>query len=88
MRELRGLGLSPDIIVCRSEKPIDQSVKDKISNFCHVAPDQVRTLREVLSLFKHNFFRLGCYVQCLHVALLQKLNYLHLRNLFFNADMF
>lgn len=41
VRELRGLGLTPDFIVCRSEKPIGQSVKDKISNFCHVAPEQV-----------------------------------------------
>lgn len=41
VRELRGLGLSPDLIVCRSEHPIGQEVKDKISNFCHVPPDQV-----------------------------------------------
>ena len=48
VREIRGLGISPDIIVCRSEKPVDDSVKDKISNFCHVAPEQVRdTLTEV-----------------------------------------
>jgi CTP synthase len=44
VRELRGLGLSPDLIVCRSENPIGQAVKDKISNFCHVAPEQVRFL--------------------------------------------
>ena len=42
VRELRGLGISPDLIVCRSEKPIDDSVRDKISNFCHVEKDQVR----------------------------------------------
>lgn len=41
MRELRGLGLSPDLILCRSEKPINHTVKEKISNFCHVAPEQV-----------------------------------------------
>lgn len=41
MRELRGLGLSPDLIVCRSELPIGDYVKEKISNFCHVAPEQV-----------------------------------------------
>lgn len=41
VRELRGLGISPDLIVCRSEKRVDASVKDKISNFCHVRPDQV-----------------------------------------------
>lgn len=41
VRELRGLGLSPDLIVCRSEHPINHDVKEKISNFCHVTPDQV-----------------------------------------------
>ena len=48
VRELRGLGISPDLIVCRSEKRVDESVKEKISNFCHVRPDQV----EIYSLFK------------------------------------
>lgn len=42
VRELRGLGLSPDFIVCRSEKPVDEAIKFKISNFCHVSPEQVR----------------------------------------------
>lgn len=47
VRELRGLGLSPDLIVCRSEKPIDDSVKEKISNFCHVSPGQVEFINFV-----------------------------------------
>ena len=41
VRELRGLGISPDIIVCRSEKPVEDSVRDKISLFCHVLSKQV-----------------------------------------------
>ena len=36
MSELRGHGLSPDIIFCRSEKAVDEAVDDKISNLCHV----------------------------------------------------
>ena len=48
VRELRGLGISPDLIVCRSEKRVDESVKEKISNFCHVRPDQVNTYRDGL----------------------------------------
>ncbi|XP_063613970.1 CTP synthase 1-A-like isoform X1 [Penaeus indicus] len=51
VRELRGLGLSPDFIVCRSEKPIDQSVKHKISNFCHVSPEQVICLHDASSIY-------------------------------------
>ena len=34
VRELRGEGLSPDIIFCRSEKPVNEAVKNKISEFC------------------------------------------------------
>ena len=34
VRELQGLGLRPDIIVCRSEQPLGQQLKDKISLFC------------------------------------------------------
>ncbi|CAH0552682.1 unnamed protein product [Brassicogethes aeneus] len=52
VRELRGLGLSPDIIVCRSEKPIGQSVKDKISNFCHVAPEQIISIPDLSSVYE------------------------------------
>lgn len=51
VRELRGLGLSPDLIVCRSEKPIGQTVKDKISNFCHVAPEQVICIHDLSSIY-------------------------------------
>lgn len=51
VRELRGLGLSPDLIVVRSEKPIGQEVKDKVSNFCHVAPAQVICVHDLSSIY-------------------------------------
>lgn len=51
VRKLRGLGLSPDIIVCRSELPVNESVKEKISNFCHVPPKQVVCLHDVQSVY-------------------------------------
>uniref|UniRef100_U5EWV8 CTP synthase n=1 Tax=Corethrella appendiculata TaxID=1370023 RepID=U5EWV8_9DIPT len=51
VRELRGLGLSPDLIVCRSEKPIGQEVKEKISNFCHVGPEQVICIHDLSSIY-------------------------------------
>ncbi|XP_014222385.2 CTP synthase-like [Trichogramma pretiosum] len=52
VRELRGLGLSPDLIICRSEKPIGDSVKEKISNFCHVGPEQVITIHDLSSIYR------------------------------------
>uniref|UniRef100_A0A182P827 CTP synthase n=1 Tax=Anopheles epiroticus TaxID=199890 RepID=A0A182P827_9DIPT len=51
VRELRGFGLSPDLIVCRSENPIGDEVKDKISNFCHVSPDQVICIHDLSSIY-------------------------------------
>ncbi|GAB0094275.1 CTP synthase [Sergentomyia squamirostris] len=51
VRELRGLGLSPDLIVCRSEKPIGNEVKEKISNFCHVATEQVICIPDLASIY-------------------------------------
>ena len=41
VRELRGCGLSPDIIACRSSKPLDDDIVSKISMFCHVPHHQV-----------------------------------------------
>lgn len=51
VRELRGLGLSPDLIICRSEKAIGRDVKAKISNFCHVAIEQVICVHDLTSIY-------------------------------------
>lgn len=52
VKELRGSGLSPDLIVCRSEMPIIEEVKKKISNFCHVKPEQVICIHDCTSTFR------------------------------------
>lgn len=52
VRELRGLGLSPDLVVCRSESPISETVKAKISMFCHVPPEQVLCIHDVSSIYR------------------------------------
>uniref|UniRef100_A0A3B3DRH7 CTP synthase n=1 Tax=Oryzias melastigma TaxID=30732 RepID=A0A3B3DRH7_ORYME len=52
VRELRGLGLSPDLIMCRCSAALDSSVKEKISMFCHVKPTQVICVHDVSSLYK------------------------------------
>jgi CTP synthase len=36
VRELRGIGIQPDVIVCRSDRPISEEAKAKISLFCDV----------------------------------------------------
>lgn len=35
------MGIQPDIIVCRSEHPLDNGIKDKISLFCNLPADHV-----------------------------------------------
>ncbi|TRZ03068.1 hypothetical protein DNTS_029873 [Danionella cerebrum] len=52
VRELRGLGLSPDLIVCRCSTPLDTAVKEKISMFCHVEPEQVICIHDVSSIYR------------------------------------
>ena len=41
VKELRSLGISPDIIVARANEPLEQSIKDKIALFCNVKKDCV-----------------------------------------------
>jgi len=41
VKELRSMGISPDIIVARTDEPFDGSIKSKISLFCNVKPDCV-----------------------------------------------
>lgn len=35
-KELRSMGINPDVIVCRSQEPIDDGLKGKIAHFCDV----------------------------------------------------
>ncbi|KAH8913422.1 CTP synthase, partial [Atractiella rhizophila] len=51
VQDLRGLGLMPDLIACRCSSPIELPVRKKISNFCHVGPDQVLAVHDVASIY-------------------------------------
>ena len=50
--KLREIGLAPDMILCRSEYSIDQSVRDKIALFCNVRSDHVIEGRDVPSIYE------------------------------------
>lgn len=52
VKELRGYGIQPDIIVCRSEKHIDQELKEKISLFCNVLVEAVISNYDVDVLYE------------------------------------
>lgn len=51
VRDLRGLGLTPDLIAARCAEPLERSVASKISMFCHVGPDQVVACHDVASVY-------------------------------------
>ncbi|KAG5437846.1 hypothetical protein PCANB_000561 [Pneumocystis canis] len=51
IRDIRGLGLYPDFIACRSTKPLEKCTIEKIGMFCHVGPDQVLVVHDVSSTY-------------------------------------
>ncbi|MBO6134136.1 MAG: CTP synthase [Lachnospiraceae bacterium] len=52
VRELQGLGLHADIIVCRSEFPLDNKLKDKVALFCNVPRERVLNNLDVEYLYE------------------------------------
>lgn len=51
-KELRSTGIIPDMIICRSELPIDQPLKDKIAHFCDVEKRGVINAPDVHSIYE------------------------------------
>lgn len=51
VREVREIGLNPDIIVCRSHKNLERSLKEKIALFCNVPTDAVITSVDSKSIY-------------------------------------
>ncbi len=50
--KLREIGIQPHILVCRSEHPVDASVRDKLSMFCNVPVKAVVECRDVASIYE------------------------------------
>ncbi len=51
VKELRGLGISPDILVCRSSAPLNLETREKLAAFCHVSPDAVFSTHDVPNIY-------------------------------------
>ena len=51
VKELRGLGITPDILVCRSTSPMTQETKEKLAAFCHVSADAVMSTHDVPNIY-------------------------------------
>ena len=72
VKELQGMGIQPDIIVCRSEYPLGQQIKDNIALFCNVPSNHVLQNLDVEYLYeaprameKENLAQVAC--ECLHL---------------------
>lgn len=52
VKELREIGLQPDFLVCRSEKPIDESIRNKIALFCSVKPENVVAAEDASTIYE------------------------------------
>lgn len=52
VNELRRIGIQPDIIVCRSDLPISEGIRDKISLFCDVEREAVIPLPTVPTIYE------------------------------------
>ncbi len=51
-KELRAIGLRPDVLVCRSEVPIPEREREKIALFCDVRPDSVIPAYDLASIYE------------------------------------
>ncbi len=52
VRELRSIGIQPDVIVCRSDLPVSNEIRDKISLFCDVQPRAVIPMLTMPSIYE------------------------------------
>ncbi|HBF75944.1 MAG TPA: CTP synthase [Lactobacillus sp.] len=52
VRELRGLGIQPNILVVRTEKPITEAMRNKIALFCDVKPEAVVESMDVDTIYE------------------------------------
>ncbi|CAD0183395.1 CTP synthase [Ruegeria sp. THAF57] len=51
VKELRSIGLAPDILVCRSEGPIPKKEREKLALFCNVRPDSVIAAQDLGTIY-------------------------------------
>ncbi|MCC8050804.1 MAG: CTP synthase [Clostridiales bacterium] len=72
VKQLQGMGIWPDVIVCRSEHPMSKQIKDKIALFCNVPSTHVLQNLDVeylyeapLAMEEEQLAQVAC--ECLHL---------------------
>lgn len=71
IKELRSLGISPDMIICRSKEPLHDTTVQKLSIFCQVEASHILTIHDVSNIYH---VPLLLARQNMHVLLQQKFN--------------
>jgi len=52
IKELRSIGIQPDLLICRAQAKLTESVKDKISLFCDIPRDGIIEMQDVDSIYE------------------------------------
>src|SRR5438094_5315683 len=52
VRDLRSIGIQPDILLCRTDRLLDADIKRKIALFCDVAEEAVITAKDVATIYE------------------------------------
>ena len=53
VKELTGLGIQPDVLLCRTDRFLDKKIKQKIAYFCNVEEDSVITAKDVECIYEY-----------------------------------
>ncbi|WAL62125.1 CTP synthase [Thermocoleostomius sinensis] len=74
VKELRSIGIQPDILVCRSDRPLPPGLKEKMSEFCDVPVECVVTSQDASSIYEVplNLEREGLANQALEILQLDQ----------------
>ena len=71
VKELTGLGMQPDILLCRTDRVLEQKIKSKIALFCNVDENAVITARDVDCIYE---VPLALHEEGIDERLVEKLN--------------
>ena len=71
VKELTGLGIQPDILLCRTDRPLEAKIKAKIAHFCNVDEKAVITARDVDNIYE---VPLALHEEGIDERLVEKLN--------------
>jgi CTP synthase len=74
VKELRSIGIQPDMLVCRCDRPLQHGLKEKLSEFCDVPVESVITSQDASSIYEVplNLEREGLAHQALELLQMQQ----------------